>query len=172
MKHVAFTEEVTQDSIEFLIQCIDSTAQDERTCVWIQSPGGEIFPALRFVDYLNQMTERGFKIDTCMTGFCASAATIMACCGSTRYMTPNAWAMLHEPFVGMAGSHTHVRSRQKHFESLYQQLLGIYQESIARSGKHVERDRLEELLKNEAWLSAEQYFELGLIDAIGCPDGK
>jgi ATP-dependent protease ClpP protease subunit len=91
----------------------------------------------------------------------ASAGTIMAIVADKRYITKHAYAMIHELHGGMIGKRTFVKSKATHMEKLHNDLVDIYMEKIK-----LDREKLEMLLSNETWFSAQEYLEMGFVDEI------
>lgn len=62
---------------------------------------------------------------------------------------------------GDSGRYTQLVSYTKHLTDLHEKLINVYLKKCSCS-----REKLEDLLKNDTWLTAEEALELNLIDEI------
>jgi ATP-dependent Clp protease protease subunit len=131
--------------------------------LFISSYGGNLDATYRWVDYVNLLKKSG-KIQalvTVLTGFSASAGTIMAQQGDVRLMTSNAYAMIHELSSGYSGPFSKLKSETKFCEQLEKQIVKLFVEKTGLSEKEIE-----DFLLRDTWFSAEEYLENGFIDDI------
>lgn len=106
---VHFTDSVNSRSIETLIKKITKLINKNHEKyvggkekfninIIIDSGGGGVFAICKFVDFLT-LTKKKYPyvtFTTIVTGWAASAASIMSCVGDRRLMTRNATYMIHE----------------------------------------------------------------------------
>lgn len=130
----------------------------------VDSPGGSVTAVLKFVDFLDLMRKKYEYIEfvSIITGCTASAGTIMAIVADKRYMTKNAYAMIHELSSANGGKMVHMRSYTSYLEKLHSNLANIYLEK----NKKITSDKLEDLLIKESWYTAQEYFDAGFVDEI------
>ena len=129
----------------------------------VDSPGGCVSSILKFADFVKMVNIKHPYVEfiSIITGTAASAGTIMSTIAHKRLMTSHANAMIHELSSGMSGSYTKLASYGNHLKQLHNDLADIYMKKCK-----VKRKRILKLLKNETWLNATEYLNLGLIDEI------
>jgi ATP-dependent protease ClpP protease subunit len=178
---IHFTTDINQTSIQEVIKLMtkiinDNCDKNKRTkeklviTYIVDSPGGIVSSVLKFVDFIGLVKDKYNFVEfvSIISGLTASAGTIMAIVADKRYITKHAYAMIHELHGGMIGKRTFVRSKATHMDQLHNDLVDIYMEKIK-----MDREKLEMLLSNETWFSAQEYLELGFVDEIkGCRDRR
>lgn len=173
-EEIHFVDSISNKTIEIVIRKItkiinnkhkkykDGTEKLTITLI-ISSPGGSVDAILRFVDFISMVKKKYKYVEfkSIISGNAASAATIMAVVMDRRYMTTYATAMIHQLRSGTSGKYTELISYSKHLDYLHKVLIDIYLKHTNRT-----REQLEELLKNETWVSSSEYLEMGFIDEI------
>jgi ATP-dependent Clp protease protease subunit len=176
---IHFTDDVHDDSINQLIRqfqkvlknnwdtnnplYLDREDSPPVITLFISSYGGNLDATYRWVDYVNLLKSSG-KIQalvTVLTGFSASAGTIMAQQGDVRLMTSNAYAMIHELSSGYSGPFSKLKSETKFCEQLEKRIVKLFVEKTGLSEKEIE-----DFLLRDTWFSAEEYLENGFVDDI------
>jgi ATP-dependent protease ClpP protease subunit len=136
----------------------------------VNSPGGSVHDVLDFVDYINHLrdTYYNIKFTSIITGMVASAGTVMCVIADKRHMTRFAFAMIHELSTGLARSnYTHIMTHAEFIKNLHDVLVIIYQEYRGIDPCDVDKKKeLENLLKDQVWMTPKKYKELGFIDEI------
>lgn len=126
--------------------------------VYINSDGGEIFASLTAVD---RITASKAPVHTYVEGLVASAATLISISGKKRYIRENACMMIHQLRSWCGGTHENLKDEAKNLELLATQLKNIYIKHTKLSAAD-----LDELLKHDIYLSAEECLKYGLVDKI------
>lgn len=172
---IHYTSVVNPESIEYVIMEMTriitnfykkNTIDKELTITYIVcSPGGCLTSIFKFVDFINLCRSKYPKLsfESIITGHAASAGTIMAIIADKRYMTKYAYAMVHELSSGSRGTYTHLQTYSEHLKSSHNQILEIY---MQHQNKKNSRKKLEEIMKNETWMTSEEYLKLGFVDEI------
>ena len=126
----------------------------------IHSPGGSVFSGLSIVD---TMLASKTPIHTYIDGSAASAATLIACCGSKghRYVGKSSFMLVHQPHIEWMGKLDDFRDEIQNQKELYEKIVDVY---VKRT--KFKKKELEDLLKHELWLNAETCVEKGLADKI------
>ena len=129
----------------------------------VDSPGGCVDSILKFVDFLTLARTKYPYVEfvSIITGFTASAGTIMALVADKRYMTRNASAMIHELSSGSSGMFTHLDSYMKHLKTIHDKLVTVYLDN-----SKMKKSQVEALLKDETWYDAKAYLKAGFVDKI------
>lgn len=126
--------------------------------VYVNSDGGEIFASLTAVDRIVALKA---PVHTYVEGLVASAATLISISGKKRYIRENACMMIHQLRGWCGGTHENLKDEAKNLELLASQLKNIYMKHT----KLTESD-LDEILKHDIYLSAEECLQYGLVDKI------
>jgi ATP-dependent protease ClpP protease subunit len=136
------------------------TAEDELHVV-INTYGGEIFEAISIRDYFNSLP---CKKSITVSGVCASAGTeiLLAFEKNCRNITKGSFVMFHPAMGGVYGNRHDMQKVAGLLEKLDNEFLENYKKNLI-----VDVPNLEELIKNEWWLNADdfvKYFGGNLIE--------
>ena len=143
-------------------------AEDLASCggkklnIRINSPGGDVFAAQAIY---NQLKRYSGDVSVTIDGMCASAATIIACAGSTVTMPSNAVYMIHNPACVVMDYMTSddAKALSKQLDTVKDTILAVYHDRVA--GK-LSDTKLSHLMDNETWMSASDALANGFVDAI------
>lgn len=127
----------------------------------ISSLGGNVDDALAIHDALRNSPA---KVTANLTGFVASAATIVALAADKVRMSENAFFLVHKPWVYAEGNADALRSEAQNLDTIETALLNIYK---SKTGKR--EATLQKLMKEEKWLTAQEAKDYGFIDEIYKP---
>ncbi|SHK45395.1 head maturation protease, ClpP-related [Megasphaera elsdenii] len=128
--------------------------------VRINSPGGDVFAAHAIH---NQLIAYPGAVDVVIDGIAASAATIIAMAGGRITMPTNSMMMIHNPAVGLEDTYT--AEELDHYANA---LRAVRKSIVAAYMKRasVGQAKIESMMDNETWLTAEECLSMGLADAI------
>ena len=128
--------------------------------VRINSPGGDVFAAHAIH---NQLIAYPGAVDVVIDGIAASAATIIAMAGGRITMPTNSMMMIHNPAVGLEDTYT--AEELDHYANA---LRAVRKSIVAAYMKRasVGQVKIESMMDNETWLTAEECLSMGLADAI------
>ena len=126
------------------------TAKDELHVI-INTYGGEIFEAISIRDYFNSLP---CKKSITVSGICASAGTeiLLAFERRNRNITKGSFVMFHPAMSGVYGNRHDMQKVADLLEKLDNEFIKNYKKNLI-----VEVDNLEELIKNEWWLNADDF---------------
>lgn len=135
----------------------DELAQHQGSVtVRINSPGGDVAAGVAIYNYLNEHEgEVTVKVD----GMAASVASLIAMAGDNIVMLPGSMLMVHLPWIVAAGNSDDMAQVITMLEKTGESMVAIY---AARTGQSEER--INELLKAETWMTAEDAVKLGFAD--------
>ena len=136
------------------------TAEDELHVI-INTYGGEIFEAISIRDYFNSLD---CKKSITVSGICASAGTeiLLAFEKENRNITKGSFVMFHPAISGVYGNRHDMQKVVSLLEKLDDEFLANYRKNLI-----VDVPNLEDLIKNEWWLNADdfvKYFGGNLIE--------
>ena len=131
--------------------------------LYIDSPGGFLKDCFKFMDFI-RIFKKNFNVHltTIAMGMIASAATIIALSGDTKYITENCTCMIHELYAGQSGKYTQLLSKMKHIGMYHTKIVKLYLDNNKKIGE----EKLLDLLKTETWFTAEEYIEHGFADKL------
>ena len=135
------------------------TAEDELHVI-INTYGGEIFEAISIRDYFNSLD---CKKSITVSGICASAGTEILLAFENRNITKGSFVMFHPAMSGVYGNRHDMQKMVSLLEKLDNEFIENYKSKLI-----VEVENLEELIKNEWWLNADdfvKYFGGNLIES-------
>lgn len=129
-------------------------------CIFIRSDGGDIHAGLSAMDCIRGMHR--VKIRTIADGVCASAATFILLGGRTRHMTRNSYIMIHQ--LNMDGTWGKFEDFKDQLANL-QQFMNRFRE-IYTYETDIPEEKLEDILKRDVYMNADQCLEWGIVDNI------
>jgi ATP-dependent protease ClpP protease subunit len=156
-----FSEGVTTSSIK---SKIDAAGIYSRIEVRINSPGGDAFEG---VSIGNLIKAQGKPVDVFVDGIAASAASIIAMCGDSITVAPNAMMMVHNAWSLCAGDAGDMR---KMADTLDKVSSSIAQTYVNRTAKTM--DEVKAIMDAETWMGADDCLKDGFCTAIGTTENK
>lgn len=166
--HVYFYADVTPESCLRLMQELRNAAANLRAAgfcsipieLHIMSDGGDLFPAFAIVDQIKGLGM--IQVKAVIEGLCASAATLIAMACDVCYIRPHAFMLVHPMSGGFEGQHEQIQDYAGMLRTLNEKLIGFY----LRNSNIPDRGRVEDLMRRESWLDAQQAVDLGMVDGI------
>jgi len=128
----------------------------------IASLGGDASEAFAMHDYLKL---HDAEIETRIFGATASSGTIISVAGNKKTMAENALFLVHNVWTFAIGNQHDLRNEADQLEKWDGRLVNMYTKVTNKS-----EDEINELLKEEKWISAEEAKEWGFIDEILEPE--
>jgi len=130
----------------------------------IKSPGGSLMAVLDLVDLIEKINNDKncpLKIDTYIEGFAASAATLISVVGYRRFITKSSYMLIHQLSTVTWGKFAEIEEELQNCSKLMCTIKKIYMEHT----KFKEED-LENILRQDKYLTSAQALEYGLVDEI------
>ena len=124
----------------------------------IQSGGGMLMPTFYVCDVIKGLDT---PVEVYIDGFVASAASLIAICGSKRYMTRHSFMLIHQLQSQSSGRLNEMKDEISNLDFFNNNAKDIYFEN-----SNISEEMLDKLLSDELWIDAKQCLELGLIDEI------
>lgn len=120
--------------------------------------GGSIFAAFSTVDTIRRLKS---KVYTHIDGSVASAGTLVSAIGHKRYMGQHAHLLIHQLSSGVYGKFSEMEDEIFNCTNLMKLLKDFYKKNTKLPMK-----KLDELLKRDIWLNAEECLQYGIVDEI------
>lgn len=124
------------------------TADDELHVI-INTYGGEIFEAISVRDYINSLQ---CKKSITVSGICASAGTLILLAFENRSITKGSFVMFHPGTTGVWGNRYDLQKTLDLLTKLDSEFIANYKSKLI-----IDVENLEELIKNEWWLNADEF---------------
>jgi ATP-dependent protease ClpP protease subunit len=156
-----FPERVIAPFVQLLDDLIEE--EDKTIQIYISSPGGDIEYAFDFISLIELAKSSGVVIETYVTSGAASAASLIAICGSVRYISRRAYHLLH--FArGDEYSHNLIMSKRnlKNFEFTQNEMLYLYEKYTNMTKKKLKK----ELLADNYIIHAQDLIKLKFADFL------
>lgn len=126
--------------------------------VHINSGGGDVFDGIAIY---NQLKNHDSKIIIHIDGLAASAASLIAMAGDEIIMNTGAMIMIHEAWTMAMGSKTDIQKTLNALEGIDKSIADIYMTKFKG-----EKSDIDELIKAETWLTADEAIVLGFANEI------
>ena len=124
----------------------------------INSYGGSLFAGLATVDTIRNLNA---EVHSIIDGAAASAATIISCSCSKRYMGKYSKMLIHQLSSGMYGKYNELEDDMENNKHLMETIKAIYKEHTK-----VPMKKLNEILKHDLWFDSKTCLDLGLVDEV------
>jgi len=156
------------------LRYIDYDLQDAKDVkIFLNSGGGQVTEGFAIADRLRRHGQNN-NVSVTVCGLCASIATMIHAAGSTgqRKMTANSFYMIHNTAVFAEGGSKTLRSLADTLDSMSDRIAENYVDVIESNGKLINGSREQtkaqvvQWMDKETWFSAQQAYEVGLIDGI------
>jgi len=158
---IRFTGEIESGSFDFVDAALTMLENDNSKAITIKinCPGGEVYESLAIIGRLKASKCR---IITEAYGHCMSAAVLILACGDKRRMSHYSWLMHHKASYGLMGDHDRIVKEVEQMKREEKVWATWMEELTDKDAKYWEKSCEHKNL----YLSAEQCFELGVIDEI------
>lgn len=144
-------------SAKCVIDQLKALNQNETVKVHITSSGGDVMEGIAIYNALKDLP----KIEVYIDGLAASMGSVIAMAGKKVFMAENAFLMIHNPWTMAAGDSDDLRETADTLDKIKPSLVAAY---TAKSGKP--EAEIQEIMKAETWLNAQEALEAGFVDAI------
>lgn len=124
----------------------------------INSPGGNVFDGMTI---FNALREHPARVISHIDGLAASMASLVALAGDEVRMAENAFFMVHNPYVFMAGDARELRKSADLLDKVGEAMAKIYAAKTAKS-----RAVVQAWMDEESWFSAKEAKAAGFVDEV------
>ena len=139
---------------------LEATAPDKDILLYINSPGGGVYPGLGIYDTMQYITP---DVATICTGLAASMGAVLLAGGALgkRSALPHARIMIHQPLGGAQGQASDMEITIKQMMEIKEDLYQILARHTHKSIKSIEKDA-----DRDFWMRAVQAKKYGIIDEV------
>lgn len=151
-------------SSQKIVEFINANADADEFVIHINSRGGSVTEGYAIHDLLQNS---GKKVTTIGEGMVASIATVIFLAGTSRKIAQNAELMIHLPWIDPSGQGLTADELQKlslEMKDVENHMVDFY---VDKTG--VEKSQIEEMMKAETYLKADQSLELKFATEILSP---
>lgn len=139
---------------------LDELGDVDEINLYINSPGGSVFEAMAIIAMLDRHPA---DIISHIDGLAASCASVVPMISKRIIMPSNALMMIHHAWTFAMGNAASLRKSADDIERISQAMCQYY---LDRAGDKLSEEKLNEMLEEDTWLTAEQCLEYGLCDEI------
>lgn len=140
---------------------LDELGDDvEMINLYINSPGGSVFEAMAIMAMLQRHPAR---IISHIDGLAASCASVIPMISDEIRMPANALMMIHHAWTFAWGNAAELRKSADEIERISQSMIQYY---LDRAGDKLSESKLNEMLEEDTWLTAEEALNYGLCDVV------
>lgn len=126
--------------------------------VVLNSGGGDVFAGLAIY---NALREFNHNVTVRVDGLAASIASVVAMAADTIIMAPGSMMMIHKPWMMVMGDINDLEKSKEILQGIEDSVVPIY---VSRTG--LDKEKIEEMLNAETWMTAEQAVEMGFADQM------
>lgn len=168
---IYFYTDISKDTILTLNKQIDTVTKQMRVLqvnydlvapppieLHICSDGGDVFASMASFD---KILNNDVPIYTYVEGVVASGGTILSVAGAQRFISKNSCMLIHQVSSGLWGNYMQFKDELKNLELIMTLIKSVY---LKRS--KFKTKQLDNLLKHDLFLSAEECLKHGLVDHV------
>ncbi|MDR1542994.1 MAG: ATP-dependent Clp endopeptidase proteolytic subunit ClpP [Prevotellaceae bacterium] len=164
MDRIIFLGSEINDYVANVIQAqllfLDTADPGKDISIYINSPGGSVYPGLGIYDTMQII---GCKVATICTGMAASMAAVLLVAGAKdkRSALPHSRVMIHQPMGGMQGQAADMEITMQEMRRVKKELNNIISLHSGQPFEKVEKDS-----DRDFWMSAQDAVDYGMVDSI------
>lgn len=147
-------------SAESITQFLKENQDVDTVNLHINSNGGLVFEGITIHNILKGSDK---TVNVIIDGLAASIASVIAMCGDTVKMYPTSQMMIHNCWTYGCGNANDFRKLADQMDKIMDSSRIAY---LSKAKDKLTEEKLNELLDNESYLTAQECFDLGLCDEI------
>lgn len=137
---------------------VDIVITPQPITLYLTTCGGSVHSAWAIVDTI---LKSDIEFHTVISGFVASAGTLISVAGKKRFMYPHAHALIHEVRSGAWGRYSDMRDQFANTDKIMNTLVSFYTERT-----NLGEEELRTLLSRDRYWDCHESLQHGLIDEI------
>lgn len=155
------TDGITAEFVRAEIAKAKQSGADEIRVI-MNSPGGSVYEGYSIY---NALKSAGIRVNTFVTGQCASIATLIACAGENITTSPVSQWMFHKPSGGAQGNATDLISQAEALQQIEETMAEVYAQKM---GKQV-AEGLALMSKGDYYIKPNDLASIGFVNTIATP---
>lgn len=171
--HIYFNEDITSETCFALARELRQLAHKLKSMalsmgtepqpiyLHMTTNGGCIHSAFTVVDAIRSL---GVPVYSVVEGFVASAGTLISISAEKRFISPNAYMLLHELRSGVWGKMSSLNDEFANLRKIMDHIIDFYLEST-----RLKRKQLDGILSKDIIWNAEECMRKGVVDEIYSP---
>lgn len=169
--HIYFNDDITTESVADLIQQLREVELQQRQLavvyeidpappiyLHLTTNGGEVHAAFAVVDAIEKSK---VPVYTVVEGFVASAGTLISLAGAKRFVSKNAYMLIHELRSGIWGKMSAIEEEVANLKKIMAHITTYYEDKTT-----ISRKALEKLLVKDVIWNAEECIKKGVADEL------
>ncbi|AZA82165.1 hypothetical protein C1637_09955 [Chryseobacterium lactis] len=153
-----FNDQTSVSFKSFRSEILDSGLKNIR--ITINSFGGQIGDAMAMHDFIQQLENDGYAVETIGMGMICSAATYPLSAAKNSKISPNSWYMIHNVSGFAWGDVNEVEKQAKNLRNFNNSIRDFY---VNLTGKS--KEQVEEWMNAETWFTGTQAVENGFVSS-------
>jgi ATP-dependent protease ClpP protease subunit len=154
---IHFAGDISEESCFYLRIALDEAHEIGNPILYMTSNGGAVMPALYVSDSISTM-----HATSIVSGYTASAATLITCACENKYIFPNSEMLVHQ-LSGIAMGHLHEMEEEIETARKTDETIRNFYLQHTRMTNEI----LDDLFANrDRWLDAHQCIEYGLVNDV------
>lgn len=170
LNHIYFNDDITSESSAALVQELKKAELQQNILAMtygitaapiylhLTTNGGEIHAAFNVVDAITQLK---VPVYTVVDGFVASAGTLISLAGEKRYISQNAYMLLHELRSGVWGKMSSIEEEMENLKKMMDHITSYYM-----SKTRLTKKALDKLLAKDVIWNAKECVSRGVVDEV------
>lgn len=164
MDRIIFLGVPINDDVANIIQAqmlfLESTDPSSDIYLYINSPGGSVYPGFGIYDTIQYIQP---SVHTICTGMAASMGAVMLCAGESgkRYCLRHSRVMIHQPLGGAQGQAADIEITANEIVKIRKE---IYQIIADHTGNPIEK--IEDDADRDYWMDSNEAKNYGMVDDI------
>lgn len=145
------------------VEDLEFTVKFPPIIIHINSPGGSIFAAFKFIDYMTSIKRKHkfIKFHSIVEGRAASSATLISIVADKRFITEYGYMLIHQLWSIAMGKYNEIKDDVTNLDILMDRIKQIYKQYTK-----VPNDKLDEILKHDLYWDAQTCKKYKLVDTI------
>lgn len=168
--HIYFNDDITQSSVFELckqmrdlakmlkLRSVNLEIEQQPLYLHISTNGGEISAAFTVVDCMKGL---GIPVYSVVDGFVASAGTLITLAAHKRYISPNAYMLIHQLSSGVWGKMSMIEEQVSNMKKLMEHLVRFYKKHTT-----MKEGPLRRMLLTDVTWNAEESIAKGIADEL------
>ena len=152
------TEQVELVTKKMQVLGIENSIEPPPIILHVGSYGGSIFAGFAGMDMIRS---NPLPIHTVVDGATASAATLLSVVGYKRLIRKSSYMLIHQVSSFLCGKFEEIKDDIQNLKKIMSTIKQVY-----INHTKIPKDKLDEILKHDWWLSADECLKYGLVDEI------